>query len=264
MLRHFSYLNENMLGQFISALEGGLGTESSSRETSNGARSGDVDLKVVKGSASSGRERENSRAFIDTPASRFDRLLQALNSDGEDPDWVRIAQPDVEFPSLGVGTLLSWECELFTPEVVQIMGEGSGVKDLFRMMEALRPGAQAAGLDTSRLPAAEEMNSMSTLMNAIDVPRIILGDRDETDWKVFARLDTASVLGDMEGPSVVVGKVRRLIPAGSYYPLMSLPGMDLGSREERRRRAREVPPADQKNNFIEGPAVELDLLATHT
>ena len=51
--------------------------------------------------------------------------------------------------------------------------------------------------------------------------------------------------------------------AGQWKPLLSLPGMNVLPREQRRKMEREGPESGQEASWLEGPAVMLDLLAIY-
>ena len=250
-----------MLNQFISAIEGGLGGASTRRESHGGSRGGEVDVKFAKGSGAQSHEEETSRDFTESPAARFERLFAAVATDPDGFDWIDVSQPNLELSTVKRGTLLSWECDFYTPEVVQILGKNSEMRSMMRMMQGLMPAALGAGLDTSGVPGASELGAMAGVLDSITIDHIIEGDHEDTPWKVFASLDSTHLLGDVDGPMGFMGKVNRIVSEGSYHPLISIPGMDFGSREQRRERARQAPPVGQEQNFISGPALELDLLA---
>ena len=250
-----------MLNQFISAIEGGLSGASTRRETKGGNRGAEADLKLVKGSGGTAHEEETSREFADTPQAQFERLLSAAAKDPDGLDWLDITQPDTELPTVRRGTLISWECDFYTPEVVQVFGRNSEARALMQMMEGLMPAAPAVGLDTSGLPAANEVGAMAGFLDAVQIDHVVEGDRDDTRWKIFAKLEESHMLGEVDGPMGFVGKVRRVIAEGAYHPLISLPGSNFGSRDKRREAATKAPEPGQEANFISGPAIEVDLLA---
>ena len=83
MLRRFIYLDRTALDQYVTALEGGRTTGSTTRSTRTGTGSGGIDVKVAKASGEKSREEEESKTVADTDEARFDRLLQAA---ADEPD----------------------------------------------------------------------------------------------------------------------------------------------------------------------------------
>jgi hypothetical protein len=261
VLRQFSYLNTALLGQFISALEGGQVKTRSFRDVATRSRSFNANVRVAGAEGGSESEEESQRELLDTAFAQFDRLLTAAEADPDALDWIEVTQPDLELRNARRGTMLSWDCEVFIPEVVQAFGANSEARDLLRTMTNLMPAAETFGLDTAGLPDANALRSMSGLMDAMQIDPTIVGDREDTTWKVFAKVDPSYELEPLDGPLQIVGKVRRVIAEGNWHPLLSLPGSNIGSREQRRAQARQTPPEDQQQNYIAGPAIELDLLA---
>jgi len=261
MLRQFSYLNTALLAQFTSALDGGQITAQSHRDMATRKGSVNANLRIAGAEGGRESEQESQRELLDTPPAQFDRLMQAASDDPDALGWLDVTQPDLELQQAGRGTMVSWDCEVFVPEIVQMFGANSQTRDLLRTMTDVIPAAKTYGLDTEGLPDTDALKSMSGMLDAIQIDPIIVGDRDDTNWKIFAKVDPAFQLEPLDGALQVVGKVRRVIPLGSWHPLLSLPGSNFGSREQRRAQAREVPAPDQEKNFVAGPAIELDLLA---
>lgn len=96
MLRRFLYLDAIALGQYVTALEGGLLTESTMRSLHSGAASGGVDARLMSATAERSREDEESRTLADTNEARFDRLLRAADSEPEALAWVEVLDPDFD------------------------------------------------------------------------------------------------------------------------------------------------------------------------
>ncbi|PZF56339.1 hypothetical protein DEJ23_10770 [Curtobacterium sp. MCSS17_008] len=261
MLRQFSYLNTALLGQFISALEGGQVGARSQRDTTKRDRSAGANLRVAHGEGSNGSESETQQEFVDTPAAQFDRLLRFAAADPDALHWIDVSQPDLEFANATRGAMVSWDCEVYTPEIVQTFGASSGTGDLLRTLGQMIPAAQQLGLDMEGVPDQGTVQAMGNFMDAVDIDQVIVGDRDDTAWKIIAKVLPTHTLEPVDGPLQLVGKVRRVVPAGTWHPLVNLPGTAMGSREQRRAQARQAPAPGQEKNYLEGPAVELDLLA---
>lgn len=261
MLRQFSYLNTALLSQFISALEGGQIGSRSQRDTTSRDRSAGGSLRVVSGEVGSGSERETQADYVDTPAAQFDRLLRFAADDPDALNWIDVSQPDLELATAIRGAMISWDCEVYTPEVVQTFGASSETADLLRTFGQMIPAARSLGLNTEGVPDQATIDSMGSFLDTVHIDQVVIGDRDDTTWKIIAKVLPEHTLERVDGPLQLVGKVRRVIPAGTWYPLMSLPGTNLGSREQRRAQARQAPAEDQKKNYVEGPAIEGDLLA---
>ena len=105
---------------------------------------------------------------------------------------------------------------------------------------------------------------MTSFLDQLDVAPVVVGDDSDTDWKVVGSLDKRWIAGEasFDGRVRVIGKVRKKIAADRWYPMVSLPGMNLVNRDERRRLERKGPTDEsEKDRFVSGPALVLDYLA---
>jgi hypothetical protein len=66
-----------------------------------------------------------------------------------------------------------------------------------------------------------------------------------------------------DGYAKVVGKVSTQWGKGQWKLLLALPGMDLLSRDKRREMERKGPNEGQEQNWLEGPAILLDVLTIY-
>lgn len=264
MLRNFVYLNSQSLSQYIAALENGLTTEATTRLVNRGGGKGGVNAQVVNGSLERSHENEETRKYADTQEAQFERLLKAAHNDAEALAWVEVTQPDFDFKDIGVGAMVAWECEIYVPEVVRMMaasGEMVGAIDMFRN---LLPAAQALGLKTDKpLPDATTLDATSTFLKNVNVKTLVVGEDDTSDWKVAGQIDQEFVHGDLEGPVRLVGKVTKVVSEGHWKPFLSFPGMGVGSREQRRKLERRAPEPGKEDQFLQGPAIMLDILAIY-
>jgi len=263
MLRRFDYLDRTALGQYVTALEGGLTTESTTRLLRSGTGTGGVDVKVINASGERSREEEESRTLADTDEARFDRLLRAAAAEPEALDWVEVLQPDTDLDGIGIGAMLSWECDLYVPEIIQTLARSGEALGAIRMMQNLLPMARSLGLDTEGLPNDEEMSAVSDFISGMDASLLVVGEDDETDWRVAGQLTDGWLHGDVEGRARVVGKVSKVVPLGRWKPYLTFPGMNLLPREERRRMERQAPAPDKEGEYLSGPALMLDILAIY-
>lgn len=263
MLRRFIYLDTTALDQYVTALEGGRMTQSTTRHMHSGTGAGGVDAKLIKASGEKSREDEESRTLADTDEARFDRLLRAANEDPGDLGWVEVAQPDADFDGIGLGAMLAWECDLYVPEIVRVLARSGEAVAAIGLMRNLMPVARRLGLDTEGLPADEEMEAASGLISGMDAALVVVGEDDETNWRVAGQLDQGWLHGDVEGRARIVGKVANKVPLGRWKPYLTLPGMNLLPRAERRRLERQAPASGEEDKYLSGPALMLDILAIY-
>lgn len=263
MLRRFSYLDTVALEQYISALENGLVSEETRRTMHAGSAGGSLDVKIAKGEGARSHESETAQTFSDTAPAQFDRLLKAAELQPEALGWIEVIQPEVDLQDVGRGAMVAWECDLSTPEVIQMLSQAGDAAGALSAMAQMLPSAEKLGLDVAGLPDQASLEAMTTLVGGMNIQRVIVGDSPDTTWKIFARIQEQFVQSELEGPMQIIGKVTRVIPSGSNHPLVNMPGSQLGNREERRARAKQQPQGAQKSHFIDGPAIELSLLAAY-
>jgi hypothetical protein len=247
----------------VSALEGGRTTESTTRLMRTGTGAGGFDAKLISASGEKSREEEESRTVADTDEARFDRLLRAAAAEPEALGWVEVLQPELDLNGIGLGAMVAWECDLYIPEVVQVLARSGEALGAIGMMQNLLPMARRLGLDTEGLPNDDEMGAVSGLISGMNASLLAVGEDVETDWRIAGHLNEASLHGDVEGRARVVGKVSKVVPPGGWKPYLTFPGMNLLPREQRRKMEREQPAAGKENEYLSGPALMLDILAIY-
>jgi len=120
---------------------------------------------LVSASGEKSREEEESRTRADTDEARFDRLLRAAEAEPEALGWVDVVQPDTDLDGVGLGAMLAWECDLYIPEIVQVLARSGEALSAIGMMQNLLPMARRLGLDTEGLPNDDEMGAVSGLIS---------------------------------------------------------------------------------------------------
>ncbi|MFD6140998.1 hypothetical protein [Promicromonospora sp. NPDC060271] len=263
MLRRFIYLNSTAVRQYTSMIDNGLADTSVSVRKTGRTTAGGADLKVLRGDHSRNAEDENSTTRIDTDEARFDRLVQAAATTPDELGWVEVVDPDTDLEDIGIGAIISWECEIFVPQVAQMLSPSSGLGDALAMIKAFAPAARAMGHEVADLPNEDEVDALQRFTQASAGKLVLVGDDDSTDWKVTGALEGDFIGGEVEGRAIVVGKVKKVLRVGSWQAILAMPGLNLLSREERRAQERRAPEADEEENYVAGPALVLDILAVY-
>jgi hypothetical protein len=264
MLRRFYYLDSATLEQYISEIEDGLVSEETRRELNGGTVGGGIDTKLIRADGEKSRETETSRVMKDNDGARFSRLLKAGELQPDALGWVEVNQPAVDFKEIGIGAMVSWECELTTPEFVHMASSFGQAAQAMKFAAAIKPRAAAFGLDTSQLPDESQIDAASEMIEALNLPQMVVGVEDGSQWKVFAEIKQEWIKpGDLDGPKRIVGKVIRTVDSGKTHELVKIPGANLGNREQRRQQQRTNPGMADKGQTLRGPAVELELLAIY-
>ncbi|GAA1174141.1 hypothetical protein CGLAUT_04965 [Corynebacterium glaucum] len=263
MLIKHDYLNTVALDGYISVIEGGLRESSSSRIVQGRDRGGGMDFSVIKADIGDNSATESVISQGDHSASKLSRLIDAGNSNPETTGWVRVFEPELDFADIGTGALIEWECEIFIPDFISYLSNGKELAETLRTFGSLRNTASSIGLDTTGLPETQSLEGMSSFFESFDVAPVVVGEDDDTEWKVLGTLDKKWIApgAKFDGPYRIIGKVTKVIPPGQWYLIASLPGLNLLDRKRRRQLEKEGPTESNQDQFIAGPAVVLDVLS---
>lgn len=267
MLISAQYLNQESLLNYVAAIEDGLRKSGVSRSMGSRGLGGSLGVGPVKGEAKRDSESEETLTLEDHDAARLVRLVAAGHENPEELAWVDVMDPDSEFAEIGLGAFVEWECDVFIPESVAVLSKSAGLRATLRQVQALAPAAQALGLDMEGLPASPEMQAMEDFLDNLDVPPVVVGDDSDTEWKIVGSLDPRWIRqgATLDDRVRIIGKVKKRIAADKWYPLLSLPGMNLVNRDERRRMERQGPadPSDE-GNYVRGPLLVVEFLAIYS
>jgi hypothetical protein len=264
VLRRFTYLDTEALGQYVAAVEGGLRQESTTTDRRDQSTGAAIDARVARLDASGAHAVGESLRFEDTNESRFARLMEVGRSRSDELDWLEVLEADDAFSAAAIGTMVEWECDLFVPDVVQMLAKAGGMLDALRAFTDLAPLMETLGADVSDgLPNADELRAASGVVEAMDTKLVIVGDDPDADWQISATLDPEFVRGDIEGRARIVGKVARKVPSGRWKPFVTFPGMNVLPRRQRRDMERAPIPEGKEDEYLMGPALILDMLAIY-
>lgn len=223
----------------------------------------DVKVAHASGDRSHEDEDEESRTFADTDEARFDRLLCGADATPDVLGWVEVLEPDRDFDGIGVGAMVSWECDLYIPDVVQAMARQGKALGVIDMMQKLLPAATNLGFDTMDLPSEEQVKAVGAFIGGLDARLVVVGEDEETDWRVAGQLTGDFLHGDIEGRARIVGKASDVIPRDRWKPFLTFPGMKLAPREQRREMEQQGPVPGKEGEYLAGPAAMLDVLAIY-
>ncbi|WP_322613649.1 DUF6414 family protein [Dermacoccus abyssi] len=267
MLISAQYLDRDALLNYIAGLEGGVRQTGVSRSKGSRGIGAALGAGPVRADARGDRESEDTLTTTDHDASRLQRLIAAGRESPDALRWVEVLEPDTDFADLSLGEFIEWECDIFMPEGVAALSNQSGFREALRQFQDLAPAARALGLDMNGMPAENEMQAMGTFLENLDVPPVVVGEDSDTAWRVVGSLTPQWVRpgATLDDRVRIIGKVKKVVGEGKWYPLISLPGMNLVSREERRRMEREGPAdAAMQANYAQGPLLVVEYLAIYS
>lgn len=261
-MRRFLYLDTAALSDYVSGLEGGVRDSVSRRHQEGGTVKGGGDARVASLGGERSHEDEESFVLNETPEARFGRFLR-LAPDDDEFGLEEVLDADRHLAEAGIGTLVSVECEIYVPDSVKMLAGGEELGKAIGLVEAFRPLAEMTGQDMGAVPPAEQMEQMREATEGLKGDVVIVGEIDEADTRVAGQLRSQYIRAELDGIVRVVGKVSKRWPAGKWKPLLALPGSSLMPRKKRRELERTQPQPGQEEDYLEGPAVMLDVLALY-
>ena len=260
------YLDTSTLPGLLALVEGGVRkaivmTDSDGSTFGGGIGWGGLGVNAKKEATTS-----SETTFADHDVARLGRLLQHSERAAEQLGWLHVAQPETDLAGVGFGAFVEWECDVYVPDMVKLFHKSGGMLDALNTLDQLMPMAKTFGFDMDGIPPADQRQAFRNLAENFDAPMAIVGeDQDGSEWKVVGVLREEFIVNgaEFEGPMRVIGKVRKVVREGAWTPLMTLPGMNLLSRDERRKQERTKPTEQDQDNYLAGPALVLDILAVY-
>lgn len=258
-MRDFLYLDERLLDQYLAQVEDGLYEEEREREIGGRGRSMSARLGAgpLQGDAAAQRSTSNEveRTRRQTPESRFNRLYSSLEN-----NLLRLDESTSDvYGHLNVRSMLQAACYVDVPSIGRMLAQLPELRSLMSMAEAF-----ASDPPSSIDPAAMDVISMiAEKTNGSVIATGELGAGQATlAFKLESRYLRVEV-DELEGEAVVLGTVIKKWPEGTSHPIISLPGLNILSREERRKlqRSGSRPQSSSESIEIAGPCASLSIVA---
>jgi hypothetical protein len=263
MLKNFLYLNDSTLSSYLSSLEDGLRDSVAEKKAKSSSVSAKAGFAGIGTGGEHERQREEVTSRSDTPESRFERLRSLALEDTETSGWMEVADTDKDLEAVKIGSLVEIRCEIYIPEVVKALSSSGGLVKTIEQFQSLSRFAPAFGTEIQGMPPADQLDAVKGFASALGADAMLVGEPEDTEWRVAGKLLEGHLCGEIEGSASVVGKVSAIWKKGQWKPLLALPGMNLISRDQRREMERRGPDQGQEQNWLEGPALMLDVLAVY-
>ncbi|WP_148286553.1 hypothetical protein [Microbacterium sp. B19] len=247
------------MNQYVSQIEDGLRRSASRSVSAEKGANAELTAKVLKFGLSGRQVDQESQEYADDGPARFERLLALVEGDEEQFGWHDVQENPDALSGLRPGHLLAFAGELYEADASKISNPG-GILSMLPLARAIGklPGQKApaefeAALGGGTLEAIESFGA------AMEGRSIIQGDILDTDYRFVSLLPAAA---PQEGDAYIVGKVSKIWKAGEWRMLPGLPIISQLTREQRREAERKGP-GDNTMMWMEGPAVQLELLAIY-
>jgi len=263
MLKRFLYLDDAAVTDYLSALEGGIRDSLQTKKVTGRSSEGGLDAKVLKAGLGRSHADEELLTLSDSPQARFERLLKLAKADPETAAWVEVLNPETDLADAGTGAMIDVECEIYVPDIIKALSSSGGITQALDALEALLPAAETFGFDTTGLPSKKEREGVKKFAAVLGGNLVAVGELDESVWRLAGQLKAEFVNGDIEGRARMIGKISTRWAKGVWKPMLALPGSSLLPRAERRALEWKRPEEDDEQNYLEGPAIMLDILAIY-
>lgn len=256
MLREFLYLDSALVDQYLAQVEGGLYDDererlggASSRATDGGLGAGQVGGNVI-----TSRSEEVERVRRQTPESRYNRLHEALSN-----SFLFIDESsDNVADQLQVRQMISADCYVDIPSLSRTLANAPALEGVADLMKVFAPDKINGDFEN----ALGGLTKLSTMSNGDIVATGELGNNQASLAFKLSQKALRIPVDELEGEAVVVGRVQKKWPAGQRYSLLNIPGLNIMSREDRRRVEKETKAENQaEGTFIEGPGASLSVVA---
>jgi hypothetical protein len=264
MLNSFIYLDVELLHQLIGAAENGLVTEQAVESGGEGSVSGRAGFQGLSVEAKHAGNNKTTRQLDDTDFARFTRLMQFCKANSEEADWLPVENPASAIEAT-TGKLVELTVDTYVPDFIKYVNKYQQISGVLELAEQLK--GVVPGINDDDVQSISSMNSkMSPIASIMKDKLVVCGDCAGFQFHCVRKIKPQYVIGDeeLEGDEYrIVGKVRSSWKRGEWKNMLSLPGMDFMSREQRRKMLKEEPTEENKNQYVEGPAIQLQILAIY-
>ncbi|MBM4722484.1 hypothetical protein GS439_06505 [Rhodococcus hoagii] len=256
-MRDFLYLDNRLVDQFLAQVEDGLFDDEREREARKRGRGANLDASV--GNVRAGvrldgdSETDVERVRRQTPESRYNRLHQHLELASLNEESSQI------YGALKPRLFVEAECYVDVPSVGRALADVENLTGVLDLMSSFSPGSVDAD-------APEMLKGLAAVSRSSGGALIATAEIRMDEPTLVFKLDRTSLrvpVGDLEGDAVVVGMVQKKWPEGEQYPLLTIPGINLLSRADRRKMGKGSVPKQDDQMVLPGPAVSMTVVAIY-
>ena len=220
ILRNFLYLNEQMLDDYLSSIEGYLATTVIKTEKQSNTKNAGVGVSTKLLSGKLGKEKsdeiETKMEVQITPASKVQRFLDYLESEEpikfydyvDDGVWQDVQREEIlEF----MGTVRFSKLKEITHAVIE----------LEKLCDALQEVSPTQILDKKTLQTIQGLKKLNDVQNGNEIP-CVLSFNGSKEFQVVCYLDKAHFIVNQEnfvGDVTILCKVQKKVSKGNSIEL---------------------------------------------
>jgi hypothetical protein len=213
-------------------------------------------------------ENERFTTMTYPPEAQFQRLLAAAYQSPEELDWIEVMDPESDFGGAQVGEVIAWECDADISSFSRGAARGGGGARAMQIMGLFVQGGMAGfklGGETIDPQQAAKLKAMTDaareLLDGMNINRVVVGRDSGTEWCVFGQLysDHLQVDDIADERAIIVGKIKGIVRRGERRKLVNTDAM----RFMQTLNSTILTAPTAPDNEIDGPALELDILAIY-
>jgi hypothetical protein len=268
VLRNFAYLDEQMINDALSALEGAIYEKATVKQTSESAKSLSAGVSApvvdVQGKKGSNTITEVTRDESVTPASKFQKIYKFLENE-EAFQYYDTIKPEY-WDSFDRGDLLELEVSISLSSLSTFMNAIRKVKGLMEIVKGI--GAPINEPDKKTLDMLDGLEQLEEMESKRGIP-IKMKPLNSQDYTFISYLDQDSLKMPDErltGEFTVFCKVQRKFKEGEsldlFDPLMALKYMQKMSRQKGAAKMKSRMPPNLRDT-VKAPAAIVMPLAIY-
>lgn len=264
VLRDFLFLDTQVMGDYLSALEG-YQVEGPIEQTESGQKEsgGKVDLKAAGADARKVNKTETKKKLAVTDAAQFQQLYDLLG-DQDAVQYLEGFDADI-WNQLERGEILEVQARIRLPRGLMITRDVENISPLIDLMTLL--GQDPLADDQTRI-AFEGMRAVGRSIEDRPIP-IIFEAISAPKYTFVAHLPKKYIRRDiveLEGEATVFGKIQRILSKGESLEAFSLvPSITSAAtfNRQQRRKMQKSAAAKQITEEVKGPAIVLTPVAVY-
>ena len=254
-LRNFLYLNENILDDYLSALEGSLTEKIITKEKQTSDRKSNLGGKVANIGAGKTVETETQKERTLTPSAKVQLFMDLLQNEEHVPFYEFL--DDETWNQLSRDEIVEFMGAIRFSKLKEISAAISQFSNLTAIIESF---TDTPIIDDETQKAIDGIKGLGNYKNGNEIP-CVLSFSGQKDYPVIAYLDDACLKVPQEsfvGDVTILCKIQKKINKGSsvdltdfFKPIKDLP---LNRSQRRSMNTKDLTMPKELSDTIKGPA----------